>query len=214
MGIACFLIKQGPQAKRSLRRFHHAGEGEECCPGTERSYHTASVEIGTVPLVLAEHGTIASIDPAEYAGDERWPTTCEKCGYVFPEEDPWQVNQDPIYRAEDGREMTLHEAPPGAIWVATWMPENWRVNGGTGPAYIIKLPNGHDFIPGSQASNCDRAGEDHDCWCVHGEAPTLTIDKNPEPGRSTCSAGGGSIWSNQGKPNEWHGFVTTGELVG
>jgi len=217
MGVACFLIRQGPQAKRSLRRFHFAEEGEENCPGTERSYHSASIEIGTVPLILAEHGMIASLDPSDYAEDERWPVTCEKCPYVFTSEDQWQVNQDPIYRAEDGREMTLREAPPGAIWEATWMTrQHWGVNGGTGPAFIIKLPNGADFIPGSEATNCDRKGEDHDCWCVHGEAPNLTIDKTPEPGRSTCSAGGGSIWSGQGNGpgKEWHGFITNGELVG
>jgi hypothetical protein len=63
------------------------------------------------------------------------------------------------------------------------------------------------------ASNCDRKGEDHDCWCVHGEAPNLTINKTPAPGRSTCSAGAGSIWSKQGQSDEWHGFVTNGELV-
>jgi hypothetical protein len=213
MGTPCFLIKQGHMAKRELRRYHSAQEGEEPCPGTERSYHSATVEIGTFPLVLAEHGSIAALDPAEYAGDERWPTSCA-CGFVFPEEDHWQVNQEPIYVAEDGREMTLREAPGGAIWIAEWLGEHWRVNGGTGPAYIIKLPNGTEFIPGSKASNCDRKDEDHDCWCVHGEAPNLTIDKTPEPGRSTCSAGGGSIWSCQGQPNDWHGFVTAGELVG
>lgn len=216
MGIACFLIRQGHQAKRSLRRFHHAAEGEEFCPGSLRSYHTASEMIGEFPLVLSDPDSIAVIDPSEYVGDPRWPVVCdaEGCNYVFPDEDPWQVNQDPIYVAEDGREMTLHDAPPGAIWIAEWMPENWRVNGGTGPPYVIRLPNGADFTPGTQASNCDRKDEDHDCWCVHGEAPMLTIDKNPEPGRSTCSAGAGSIWSNQGHPNEWHGFVTNGELVG
>lgn len=215
MGIPCFLIKQGHQARRSLRRFHFAEEGEEPCPGSARSYHSASVEIGEFPLLLSDHNSIASIDSAEYAEDERWPTTCEKCDYVFTGEDQWQVNQHPVYVADDGREMVLHEAPPGAIWEATWMGrESWGINGGTGPAYVIKLPNGADFMPGSGASNCDRQGEDHDCWCVHGEAPNLTIDKNPEPGRSTCSAGGGSIWSGQGSPNEWHGFVTNGELVG
>lgn len=213
MGVPCFMIKRGPNAKRSLRRFHFGVEGEDICPGTERSYHNCSVEIGVFPLVLSDPSTIALVDPSEYVRDDRWPVKCERCDYIFPDDDPWQVNQHPIYVADDGREMTLPEAPPGAIWVAEWMPDAWRING-TGPAYVIRLPNGTDFMPGQEACNCDRKGEDHDCWCVHGEPPLLTIDKNPEPGRSTCSAGGGSVWSNQGLPNEWHGFVTNGELVG
>lgn len=209
MGITCFLIKQGPQAKRSLRRYHDAHEGEQPCSGTGRSYHTASVPIGTFPLILAEQGMIAAIDPAEYVRDERWPTTCGNCDYVFPEEDHWQVNQEPIYIAEDGREMTLLEAPPGAIWDATWMYDGAGVNGGTGPCWVVRLPGNHDWMPGSQASNCTRKGEDHDCWCVHGEAPLLTVDKEPEPGRTTCGAGGGSI-----ETPTWHGHLHNGELVG
>lgn len=208
MGIACFVIKQGHQAKRSLRRYHGPEEGEPECSREGRSYHSTSVEIGTHPLILAEDGMIAPIDPTDYLRDERWPTHCE-CGFEYSDDDHWQVNQDPIYTAEDGREMTLREAPAGAIWVATWMPEWAGVNGGRGPAYVVKLPDGHEWMPGMNATNCDRKGQDHDCWCVHGEAPLLTVDKNPEPGRTTCSAGAGSIAS----PG-WHGFLTNGELVG
>lgn len=214
MGTPLFLLTETAESRRSLRRFHMSAEGEPPCPGTERSYHGAKVLIGgRFPTVRGEGHTLGLIDPSDYAGDPRWPTSCEHCDYRFTEEDHWQVNQDPIYAAEDGRQMALSDAPPGALWEASWW-EDARVNGGSGPPWVIRLPNGHDFEPGLNAGNCDRKGEDHDCWCVHGEAPKLTIDKNPVEGRSTCSAGAGSIWSCQGSDNDWHGFVTDGELRG
>jgi hypothetical protein len=212
MPTACFLITPGNQAKRTLRRYSDSLTMNPPCPSSWRSYHNASVEIGDFPVVRSDHGSLAMIDPVEYAEDERWPVKCEHCEYIFTADDHWQVNQDLIYAAEDGREMTLSAAPPGAVWVAEWMPDRFRING-SGPPYVIRLPNGHDFMPGSGASNCDRKGEDHDCWCVHGEAPNFTIDKNPEPGRSTCTAGGGSVWSHQGQPDEWHGHINSGVMT-
>lgn len=208
MGVECFLLVEGEEAERSLRRYNPDGN----CPNG--GIHNTSIPIGRHALVKDNEGALW-IDPDSYLTHPGWPTHCS-CGYEFVEDDYRRIEQDPIYVAADGRgEWTLSQAPPGAIWVAWWMPQDgWGVNGGTGPAYVIKLPNGHEFTPGMQATNCDRKGEDHDCWCVHGEAPALTINKNPEPGRTTCSAGAGSIWSKQGQPDEWHGFVTNGELVG
>ena len=107
-----------------------------------------------------------------------------------------------------GRNVDL---PAGAMWEAPWMGDTYRVNG-AGPVLVVRLPNGHDWMPGSQANNCGRPGEDHDCWCVHGQAPDLTVDKMPEPGRSTCTAGAGSIGSGSGD-HYWHGFLRSGELV-
>ena len=105
------------------------------------------------------------------------------------------------------------ELPPGAMWEAPWMGDHYRVNG-DGPVLVVKLPNGGEWLPGSGANNCTRRGEDHDCWCVHGEAPVLTADKTPEPGRSTCEAGAGSIGSGeQGTDRYWHGFLRDGKLV-
>lgn len=209
MGVECFVIQIGEESRRSLRRYC---KDRRDCP--ERSYHNATVPLGEHALVRSDDGAIDWIDPDSYLTHPAWPTHCS-CGYEFTEADERQVNQDPIYVALDGRgEWTLSEAPPGAMWEAWWVGDWARVNGGAGPAWVFKLPNGAEFMPGQGASNCDRKGEDHDCWCVHGEAPMLTIDKTPEPGRSTCTAGGGSIWSRQGQPNDWHGFVTAGELVG
>ena len=90
------------------------------------------------------------------------------------------------------------------------MGDRYRVNG-DGPVYVIKLPDGREFMPGSVAANCPRKGEDHDCWCVHGQSPLLTLDKNPIDGRTTCDAGMGSI--GPARVGGWHGFVRDGWLV-
>lgn len=209
MGTPLFVVEETGQAQRSLRRYLPRSEGNEC---PSNGYHNASVPIGNFPVVLDEDGdSIAWLDPETFLTHPAWPTHCS-CGYEFTEAANRQCNQDPFYAASDGREWILRDAPAGAMWEAAWLGDFWGINGG-GRRWIIKLPNGSEFIPGSEASNCTRKGEDHDCWCVHGEAPILTIDKMPEPGRSTCEAGAGSILSGEGTSKEWHGFVRGGELV-
>jgi hypothetical protein len=114
-------------------------------------------------------------------------------------------------RIDTGEEFAYLDMPPGAIWEASWMAQ--PING-TGPTLVVKLPNGNEWMPGSRARNCGRPGEDHDCWCVHGDAPALTVDKTPAPGRTTCEAGAGSIGSGEpGTDRYWHGFLRGGELV-
>jgi hypothetical protein len=112
---------------------------------------------------------------------------------------------------DTGDRVALRDATAGMMWDAHWMGDSYRVNG-SGPVLVVRLPNGLDWMPGSQSANCGRPGEDHDCWCVHGDAPVLTVDKTPEPGRSTCTAGAGSIGSGSGE-RYWHGFLRDGMLV-
>lgn len=120
-------------------------------------------------------------------------------------------------RVDTGEVLTRKELPPGAMWQADWMGDDYRVNGG-GPVIVVILPNGNEWMPGSRSANCPHrahnGGEwvEHDCWCVHGEMPNIHVDKTPEPGRSTCTAGAGSISSGQGDHN-WHGFLHHGHLV-
>lgn len=117
-------------------------------------------------------------------------------------------------RVDTGEILGHHrDLPPGAMWEAPWMGEHHQING-SGLVLVVILPNGSDFMPGSTSSNCTRRGEDHDCWCVHGTPPNLTIDKQPEPGRSTCEAGAGSIGSGDPSTSRyWHGFLRDGKLV-
>lgn len=120
---------------------------------------------------------------------------------------------DGRFRLPDGEVVARKDVQPGAMWVADWMGDSVRVNG-DGPVLVVLLPDGREWMPGSRAANCPHLRDwvEHDCWCVHGVAPDLTVDKVPEPGRTTCTAGAGSIGPAGGKYG-WHGFLQSGELV-
>ena len=111
----------------------------------------------------------------------------------------------PIYkRVDTGEEMTLSEAPVGAIWRAPWFEDYPMYCGTDGKCYICKTPGGEWMIDG-QASNCTKPEDNvHKCWCRHGEAPNFTVDKNG----NTCNAGGGSILK-----GNYHGFLRNGYLI-
>lgn len=222
MGVSCFCV--GPvftESVRELRRYARNSDGWDCDGG----YHSVSVRLPDFfPLIRTEPDPedgfegIAALDPADYHGETPWPTHC-KCGYEFKQEDHWQYNQHQLFIAAPGgphenQRWLQRELPAGAIWKPWWMSSSWCGINGSDTVLMIKLPSGQDFLPGMEATNCTRKGEDHDCWCVHGEAPNLTINKQPIEGRSTCDAGGGSIDSAANTPRHWHGFVTNGELVG
>lgn len=203
MNAECFLVTPTDRAAVYLRRY----VSESDCP--EGWIHEARTPIGECPMRQLEDGT-REVDRPEVADDDpRWPTTCS-CGHVFTDSVVRQVFTEALYAGPDGREHEIQHLPPGAIYDAAWMGDWGRVNG-SGPRWAVVLPNGQVWHPGMESSNCTRKGEDHDCWCVHGEAPILTVDKNPEPGRSTCAAGAGSIASGEGEKH-WHGFLRNGVL--
>lgn len=209
-GIRCFLIEPSARARVYLRRYGGTG-----CPLNGGQYHNALVLVDGVEAPAET----ASVDlfgvmPAEqaFAGDPRWPSAC-RCGYVFDGAAfHSQASHEHIYRRVDtGEETTLREAPAGAIWRATWR-EHWaRWCGPDGRAYVVRCPGRHwnDWDIDNRASNCTQPEDDvHRCWCRHGVAPDFTVDKNPEPGQSTCAAGAGSI-----QAGAWHGFLRGGYLV-
>lgn len=196
--IQCFLLLPTGRSRRALRRFVFNSR----CP-LQSHGHDASVSLGPVdgddhtsgdPLLVPQHG-ITREDP-------RWPVACV-CGYAFHPVDEWQVSHHSLYRRVDtGEEMTLREAPPGAMWYAPWMGELWR--GLDGRTVLVRLPNGHDWCIDGIASNCDKQHDRaHKCWVRHGEAPVLTVDKNGP----TCGAGAGSI-----QAGDYHGFLRDGYL--
>lgn len=220
MGVPCFSAEPVfTEAVRELRRYARGESGWTC----EEGYHNVSVTLpGPFPLIRTEPDPedgfqgIAALDPTDYHGATPWPTHCT-CGYEFKQEDHWQYNQHQLFTAIDGslvgQRWLQRDLPAGAIWKPWWMSSAWCGINGTETILMIKLPSGQDFLPGMEATNCTRKGEDHDCWCVHGDVPNLTINKQPVEGRSTCDAGGGSIDSAADTPRHWHGFVTAGELV-
>lgn len=186
--------------------------------GRIRFYAEVSCEAhGHVTLVAETYADMdGTMRPTGALGDYEdidWPETCPECGVeISAEPDEWRNcfmgSTKEWVRPETGE---IHAGPyafgPGAMWNASW------INGKADGRYmVVILPNGDTWSIDSRSSNCTRPDEDHDCWCRHGEPPNLTVDKTPEPGRSTCEAGGGSVRSGQGTARDWHGFLRGGRL--
>lgn len=202
------MIEPNGEAAVSLRRYHSAppGTGWTC----EAGWHEALVSIGKcrewkearTDETHPHHTWYYKDDAPEVEHtDPRWPKQC-KCGYVFTEDDNWQVFTDRIYVGPDGVEYSIRNPPSGALWWAEWledMPKWWK--GPDGRVLMAKTPGGEWCID-SRASNCTLPNDDeHRCWIRHGIPPEITVDKNGK----TCAAGGGSIVS-----GNYHGFLTNG----
>lgn len=199
--IQCFLIELAGRMKVSLRRYTSGSK----CPGPN-GYHNAHTWIGEQPEIRDHEGIFHGLSLDDYMDDARWPVKCEACDFVFGVDDEFQVFTESIWRRRDnGQEMILRDAPPGAIWNAFWLND---MNGHSGPDGLslhCRLPGGHDWNIDGKCSNCDQPDRPHKCWVRHGTAPNLTVDKGA-PGES-CHAGAGSI-----VVPGWHGFLRNGIL--
>lgn len=199
--ICCFFLEPTGRVSVKLRRYY-CSEVTNPCP---KGFHDAAVMIGNEPEQLDKQGfTTNGMKPTPAHYDPRWPTSCD-CGYVFREEDVWQRFTERIYRRTDtGEEMTLRDAPAGAMWYAEWLDRMYVPQGPHN--LMVKTPGGEWCVDG-QASNCmmkdDFKQEKHHCWVREGEPPNVTAGK----GGPTCSAGAGSI-----QCGNYHGFLRNGYL--
>jgi len=199
--IQCFLLEPTGRERIALRRYT---QGKNECP-QNGFYHNASAPFCEEATEHDEQGYITNgLKPAPAHDDPRWPSACA-CGYAFQERDQWQRFGETIYRRVDtGEEMTLREAPAGAMWYAWWHDQFCTPQGEH--ALVVKTPGG-EWIIDSQANNCtipdDRKQEWHHCWIRHGRPPNITVDKQGQ----TCSAGAGSI-----QCGNYHGFLRNGYL--
>lgn len=222
--VACFFIEPTDRVRQKLRRYKSSRWDaalnkaiyDNPCPLSGGS-HNAETLIEDAPVLPDERdgyeGYIrngASGEMERYASDPRWPAQCA-CGYQFTDADARQVFCDLIYsRADTGEEMTLRDAPAGAMWFAQWVAHFFRPQLSGGPL-VVKLPDGTEWQIDSMATNCamkdDFKQERHHCWVIEGapnaQPPRITIGK----GGPTCGAGAGSIQS----PG-YHGFLRNGVL--
>lgn len=200
MGIKCFWLEPTDREKRYLRRYKNLP-----CPLS--SYHDAMVFLEESHEVMRADGRCWEDDgktEKDFAGHPLWPTHCQ-CGYEFQPKDEWQLFYSHIYRrADTGEEMTIRDAPEGAMWDATWFHDIPGWCGDDGRSIMCRVPKKHDWHIDGGCSNCTRPNEPHKCWVRHGQPPNLTVDKNG----NTCAAGAGSILT-----ADWHGFLRNGELV-
>jgi hypothetical protein len=157
MTTVCFLIEPTDRARQTLRRY---ATGDCATSGT--GYHDAGTRIEDVPCERDERGVIAA--HGDWPRDDpRWPTCCA-CGYAFAEGDSWQLHIDPLYLdVATGREYTLREAPPGAMWDACWLRavNRFRERSPDGAVLMLRLPDGYEWCidgPSSNGPGWERSG--------------------------------------------------------
>lgn len=200
MGIKVFWSEPTEMARSTLRRYSRYDRNDSLkCPG-KYGYHNGEVVLGEVPL---PHGVNGGGEDFDHS-DSRWPKKCDHCDYVFEEADNWQHNINRIFFG-GGRRFLLGEAPVGAMWDATWMPES-AARGEDGICLVVVTPGGNWMVDG-RASNCTKRDDTvHRCWVRHGDPRTgfIHVDKNG----NTCGAGGGSIVM-----GSYHGFLHNGQFT-
>jgi hypothetical protein len=191
---ACFWVEPNGKAERTLRRYSLI-DGEGTCPREpgEYSCHNASVPIGVAGMVWSagdEYSDkyVSALDVSLYAGDPRWPTHCG-CGYEFLDDDPWQVNQEPIYESADGRTAwtsPAHERQPtpGAMFDTFWRTGLRKEDG---LAISVVCPNGAVWCIDAKASSGGY-------WSRTGTAPNITVTPSIVAG-------------------DYHGFLQAGVLT-
>lgn len=199
MPTPCFWLDPTGDERRWLRRFTFSNSQAGPCPGRAGG-HEARTLIGDGPItwVTPEGQEWAGVGPRYMAGDQarpdrsdpRWPLTCEQCGYAFQGDDEWQLFNRQLYRrADNGELVTSEDAPPGALWDAWWLPDNYR--GADGIALMAKTPGG-DWTVDGKASNSEAPRG----WTRTGDP------RNPPSLSVTPSIIAGS----------YHGFLTAGVL--
>jgi len=203
-GATCFLLTPIARVRLRLRRFKWTTDKGVGCANNPGRGHNAEVLIGDEDCPLNENRTHGDLHPHD---DDRWPTKCEHCDYTFVDEDQWQLNPDRLHESSaDHKPMTLHEAPPGAMWYADW----YHFRGPDDRCLVVRCPNGMDWIIDSRASNCTKPNDkEHNCWYRTGEPPNVTI---VHPHKKSCSAGAGSIGIGS-KDKYYHGFLRGGKLT-
>jgi hypothetical protein len=189
--IKCFWLEPTPYARVSLRRYKGYGK-DGPCPTSGVKYHNASaVVVSMMDRPLEEQYDTGELEYDDYPHDDpRWPKACP-CGYVFQDDDSWQVNTQRFFSSpEMNGLLTIDDAPVGAMWDAWW----YDTKGPDGKCIVVRTPGG-DWIV------------DYPCkygrgWTRTGEPPNITA----RPSIGIGKADSGTVWA-------YHGFLTDGVLV-
>lgn len=191
--IPCFWLEPTDRLRRFYRRYRattvftpdHTPVRE--CP--YHGYHNARTALDEVPAIWGtrdERRVLENVYDARDFAPPAFPSQCS-CGYHFVQADAWQIFTELVYRrADTGAELTLLDAPAGAMWDAWWMGDRFR--GPDGYALTVKLPGG-----------CDWTVDGPSRWTRSGAPPLVTA--RPSIGIPTASGG----WA-------YHGFLTNGVL--
>lgn len=162
MSIKVFFLERSNKVQQILRRYTNAGG--ECGHLANHGYHNATIRLGVVEVPEMPEGeyhaletnTSVVYDNGKVGGvidlsDPRWPTQCA-CGYRFEDRANKQYAPQRLYQSVDtGELMTLRDAPVGAMWQTDYHDHT----GPDGKCLIVRIPQHHDWIVDSRASNCD-----------------------------------------------------------
>ena len=160
--IACFWLTPTDTYEVGLRRFAY-GERPECRCGTRA--HDAYVPIGREHY--AEQPTTGDFGVPH--DDPRWPKVCTRCGFVFLEDDHWQVCYHQFYRRGDTGDLTtLPAAPPGAMWNAEYLLPDYA--GPDGQSLVLRTPGGDWLIDRDPDGRKGVGG-----WKRTGTPPRITV---------------------------------------
>ena len=140
--IRCFLVQPLAQRRQWLMRRSHGGPP---CP-TRNLQHRARREIEPAVFPLPPPPKPEIPEWVQFRDDPRWPVRCDVCGYVFGEDDERLLFFRRLYHDEAGRELTLDEAPPGAMWDAWWLGPDYR--GRDGFHLAVRTPAGPWYVDG------------------------------------------------------------------
>lgn len=182
----CFMLEDLRTARYYLRRY----AGEAKCQSAWGYHNAMSGMVAEVPEDPEKPYT-GTRPPEVDKADARWPALCE-CGYAFVDGDNRQVFAKGVYRRQDtGEIMTWEEAPAGAVRDATWWPDK----GQDGHGWVIKLPDGSEWLTEGKANNCAcPAAPEHRCWQRTGTVPKITVTPSIATPR-------------------WHGWLRDGVLT-
>lgn len=209
-----FWMEHTGRERVGLRRYgsdrgRRHDEGLLC----EAGFHQAFAWTGDeVPTVRSDHGTSrTSLEITVAADDPRWPASCEGCGREFTAVDERQVWTEALYkRVDTGEYRVLHHkhVPPGmrtaeagAMWDATWMPEQWR--GEDGISLMVRCPRNDrdDELSGSD-------------WPV--DMPSTNSGgrwtRTGDPRRARVTASPSISIGTPGAPGAYHGWLQDGVL--
>jgi hypothetical protein len=167
MTLACFMLRPTNTHRIFLRRYHTPpGVARDCTSPQEGkpSYHTAMT---FVRLHDDSHGPVDLVVTDAMKLDPRWPTKCAQCDYVFPPDDHWQVFTDAVYINDLGMEFSLRDAPPGAMWHASWYDSIKSSRAPDGKNLVVVCPGGYQWWIDGPASNGPG-------WTRTGEPPLIT----------------------------------------
>lgn len=140
--IACFVLEAQTRRRRWLMRRSFAGD--HC--RSRNGEHRAKVEIEEAEFPIPPPPRPAEPEWMPWRDDPRWPKRCDLCRYAFTEADERQLFYRRVYRDAEGRELTLDEAPPGAMWDAWWMGPSFR--GRDGFHLAVMTPGGIWYVDG------------------------------------------------------------------